>query len=155
MADAAALLGRDNIAVVIPALNEALRIRDVVEGALAHCDRVIVIDDGSDDGTSEAIADLPVTLLRHATRMGKGAGLRDGFAEALRQGALAVVTMAGPRVTLRRQHVVGVAWVTVLLIPLTLVPTLFVWQMPPASTWPLLKAGVCWRSRCPTRSGCG
>ena len=31
MADAAALLGRDNIAVVIPALNEALRIRDVVE----------------------------------------------------------------------------------------------------------------------------
>ena len=95
MADTAALLGRDNIAVVIPALNEALRIRDVVEGALAHCDRVIVIDDGSDDGTSEAIADLPVTLLRHATRMGKGAGLRDGFAEALRQGALAVVTMDG------------------------------------------------------------
>ena len=95
MADAAALLGRDNIAVVIPALNEALRIRDVVEGALAHCDRVIVIDDGSDDGTSDAIADLPITLLRHATRMGKGAGLRDGFAEALRQGALAVVTMDG------------------------------------------------------------
>ena len=95
MADTAALLGRDNIAVVIPALNEALRIRDVVEGALAHCDRVIVIDDGSDDGTSDAIADLPVTLLRHATRMGKGAGLRDGFAEALRQGALAVVTMDG------------------------------------------------------------
>src|SRR5690242_3812423 len=84
----APLLARDNIAVVIPALNEALRIRDVVEGALAQCDRVIVVDDGSDDGTSDAIADLPVTLLRHATRMGKGAGLRDGFAEALRQGAL-------------------------------------------------------------------
>ena len=89
------LLARDNIAVVIPALNEVLRIRGVVEGALAHCDRVIVIDDGSDDGTSDAIADLPITLLRHAARMGKGAGLRDGFAEALRQGALAVVTMDG------------------------------------------------------------
>ena len=88
MADASPPLSRDNIAVVIPALNEALRIRDVVEGALAHCDRVIVIDDGSDDGTSEAIADLPVTLLRHATRMGKGAGLRDGFAEALRPTAV-------------------------------------------------------------------
>ena len=95
MADSTSLLGRDTIAVVIPALNEALRIRGVVEGALAHCDRVIVIDDGSDDGTSEAIADLPITLLRHASRMGKGAGLRDGFAEALRQGALAVVTMDG------------------------------------------------------------
>ena len=91
----ASLLSRADIAVVIPALNEALRIRGVVEGALAQCERVIVIDDGSDDGTSDAISDLPVTVLRHATRMGKGAGLRDGFAEALRQGALAVVTMDG------------------------------------------------------------
>ena len=95
MADAAALLGRDNIAVVIPALNEVLRIRDVVEGALAHCDRVIVIDDGSDDGTAEAVADLPITVLRHARRMGKGAGLRSGFAEALQRGFAAVVTMDG------------------------------------------------------------
>lgn len=93
--ESAPLLARADIAVVIPALNEALRIRGVVEGALAHCDRVIVVDDGSDDGTSDAISDLPVTLLRHAARMGKGAGLRDGFAEALRQGALAVVTMDG------------------------------------------------------------
>jgi glycosyltransferase involved in cell wall biosynthesis len=95
MAEPAPFLSRDDIAVVVPALNEVLRIRDVVEGALAHCDRVIVVDDGSDDGTSEAIADLPVTLLRHAARMGKGAGLRDGFAEALRQGARAVLTMDG------------------------------------------------------------
>ena len=91
----APLLSRENIAVVIPALNEALRIRGVVVGALAQCDRVIVIDDGSDDGTSDAVSDLPITVLRHATRMGKGAGLRDGFAEALRHGALAVVTMDG------------------------------------------------------------
>ena len=56
---------------------------------------MIVIDDGSDDGTADAIADLPVTLLRHAHRMGKGASLRDGFAEALRHGALAVVSMDG------------------------------------------------------------
>ncbi len=88
-------LGLDDVAVVIPALNEALRIRDVVEGALAHCARVIVIDDGSDDDTSARIADLPVTLLRHPARMGKGASLRDGFAEAARQGVRAVVTMDG------------------------------------------------------------
>ena len=88
-------LHRDNIAIVIPALNEALRIRDVVEGALAHAPRVIVVDDGSDDGTADCIADLPVTVIRHARRMGKGAALRAGFAEAERQGALAVVTMDG------------------------------------------------------------
>ncbi|GHC02829.1 glycosyltransferase family 2 protein [Thermomonas carbonis] len=83
------------IAVVVPALNEALRIRGVVQGALHHCPNVIVVDDGSDDGTADAIADLPVVLLRHATRMGKGAGLRTGFAEALRRGLDAVVTMDG------------------------------------------------------------
>ena len=84
-----------NVAVVIPALNEALRIRGVVEAALAHSANVIVVDDGSVDGTAERIADLPVTVLRHARRLGKGASLRDGFAEALRRGHLGVVTMDG------------------------------------------------------------
>jgi glycosyltransferase involved in cell wall biosynthesis len=86
---------RGNVIVVIPALNEALRIREVVQGALAECDRVIVIDDGSDDDTAGKIGDLPITLLRHERRMGKGASLRDGFREALRQGAAAVLTMDG------------------------------------------------------------
>lgn len=90
-----AALSADRIAIVIPALNEALRIREVVQGALHHCPHVIVVDDGSDDGTADAVADLPVTLLRHARRMGKGAGLRDGFAEALRQGHAAVLSMDG------------------------------------------------------------
>ena len=85
----------DDIVVVIPALNEALRIRDVVEGALAECPRVLVIDDGSDDGTAERIADLPITLIRHEQRMGKGASLRDGFRHALRMGARAIVSMDG------------------------------------------------------------
>ena len=85
----------DRIAVVVPALNEALRIREVVAGALLHCPNVIVVDDGSDDGTPELVADLPVTLLRHARRLGKGAALRDGFAEALRRGHAAVVTLDG------------------------------------------------------------
>lgn len=85
----------ERIAVVIPALNEALRIRSVVEGALRHCPNVILVDDGSDDGTAEAVAGLPIAVLRHATRLGKGAGLRDGFGEALRRGFAAVVTMDG------------------------------------------------------------
>lgn len=89
------MLDRHNTAILIPALNERLRIREVVEAALREADTVIVIDDGSDDGTAECITDLPITLLRHATRMGKGASLRDGFAEALRQEMQAVVTMDG------------------------------------------------------------
>ena len=81
--------------MLVPALNEALRIRDVVTGALAHCANVIVVDDGSDDDTCARIADLPVIVLRHPQRMGKGASLRDGFAEALRRGFEAVLTMDG------------------------------------------------------------
>ena len=46
------------VAVLIPALNEELRIREVVQGALAHCPTVIVVDDGSTDRTLERIADL-------------------------------------------------------------------------------------------------
>ena len=88
-------LSADRIAVVIPALNEVLRIREVAEAALRHCPNVILVDDGSDDGTVEAVADLPLTVLRHPQRMGKGAALRDGFREALRQGHAAVLTMDG------------------------------------------------------------
>ena len=93
MADATALAART--CVIIPALNESLRIREVVTGALAHCPNVIVIDDGSDDGTSACIADLPIVLLRHETRRGKGASLREGFAEALARGFDGALTMDG------------------------------------------------------------
>ena len=89
------MLDRHNVAVVIPALNESLRIRGVVEAALRESDHVIVVDDGSDDGTATCIADLPVTVLRHPTRRGKGASLRTGFDEALRRGVRGVVTMDG------------------------------------------------------------
>jgi glycosyltransferase involved in cell wall biosynthesis len=55
----------------------------------------MVIDDGSDDRTPEIVATLPVTLLRHAHRLGKGEALRTGFREASRQGYDAVLTMDG------------------------------------------------------------
>ena len=81
--------------VLIPCLNEEAAIQSVVESVLALGAPVIVIDDGSDDRTPEIVADLPVTLLRHAERLGKGEALRLGFREALRQGYDAVLTMDG------------------------------------------------------------
>jgi glycosyltransferase involved in cell wall biosynthesis len=83
------------VAVVIPALNEALRIREVVQQCLRHCPWVIVVDDGSDDGTGACLRGLPVTVLRHPQRRGKGAALRSGFAEALAGGARGVLTLDG------------------------------------------------------------
>lgn len=86
-------LGR--IAVIVPALNEALAIAAVLDSVRALGLPVIVVDDGSDDGTPEIAAARGVTLIRHARRMGKGQALRDGFREALRQGFDGVVTMDG------------------------------------------------------------
>ena len=81
--------------VVIPALNEERAIRAVVTGALAHCEHVIVVDDGSSDGTSAATADLAIERIRHERPLGKARALQDGFRRALELGADGVLTMDG------------------------------------------------------------
>lgn len=81
--------------ILIPCLNEERAIRGVVGDALALGLPVIVVDDGSDDRTPEIVGAMPVTLLRHETRRGKGEALRTGFREARRMGYDAVVTMDG------------------------------------------------------------
>lgn len=81
--------------VIIPALNEEKAIRAVCEDALRYCARVIVVDDGSSDRTSEVIADLPLIRLRHPRPLGKARALIDGFQCALDLGADGVLTMDG------------------------------------------------------------
>lgn len=81
--------------VLIPCLNEERAIGRVVSEALALGLPVIVVDDGSDDRTPDIVGAMPVTLLRHETRRGKGEALRTGFREVLRVGYDAVVTMDG------------------------------------------------------------
>jgi glycosyltransferase involved in cell wall biosynthesis len=80
-------------AVVIPAYNEAATIRGVVARTLRYAGRVIVVDDGSVDGTSQALEGLPVTLLVHERNQGKAAGLWRGIEHALSLGVEAVVTL--------------------------------------------------------------
>jgi len=81
------------IAVVIPAYEEAATIAGIARRARRHADAVIVVDDGSRDGTAAAVAGLDVTLIRHARNLGKGASLADGIARALEGGADAVLTL--------------------------------------------------------------
>ncbi|HEY7871358.1 MAG TPA: glycosyltransferase family 2 protein, partial [Rudaea sp.] len=86
---------RSTAVVVIPALNEERAIRAVVRDALAQCGKVIVVDDGSSDGTGAAIADLPVECIRHDAPQGKASALQDGFRRALELGCAGVLTMDG------------------------------------------------------------
>lgn len=79
--------------VLIPAFNEAATIRGVVEGALAHTDSVVVISDGSTDGTVAALAGLAVEIVEHAQNRGKGRRLAEGLDHAVGAGADAVLTL--------------------------------------------------------------
>jgi glycosyltransferase involved in cell wall biosynthesis len=81
--------------VVIPAYNEAATIRDVALRAIRQNENVIVVDDGSTDGTAEALVDLPVAVLRNQTNCGKAASLWRAFQQALAAGASGVVTLDG------------------------------------------------------------
>jgi len=80
------------VVALIPAHDEAARIAAVVAGAAAHLP-VLVVDDGSTDGTAEVAAAARADVVRQQPNQGKGAALRAGFARALASGCAAVVTL--------------------------------------------------------------
>jgi dolichol-phosphate mannosyltransferase len=78
-----------SIAVVVPAHNEASHIGDVLGSMPAFVDRVFVVDDGSTDGTADAVlnvADDRIRLLRHERNGGVGAAMRTGYRAAIEDG---------------------------------------------------------------------
>ena len=80
--------------LLIPAHDERATIGAVVAAARRH-GPVLVIDDGSTDGTGEAASAAGAEVLRHARRLGKAQALRTGIAAARSRGASHVVTLDG------------------------------------------------------------
>ncbi|MGE0877921.1 MAG: glycosyltransferase [Acidimicrobiia bacterium] len=75
------------LSVVMPAYNEAGTIRDIVKAVLdsPFTAELIIVDDGSTDGTREILAaftDERVKVLLQTQNRGKGAALRRGFRAA-------------------------------------------------------------------------
>jgi len=76
------------LSVVIPAFNERGTIGEVIRRVrqVGLPTEIIVVDDGSTDGTADFLAemesDADLVLLRHPENRGKGAALRTGFARA-------------------------------------------------------------------------
>jgi polyprenyl-phospho-N-acetylgalactosaminyl synthase len=81
-----------NVFVIIPAYNEHVVIRQVVEQLLVYNYSVVVIDDGSDQELRPLVNNLPVWTLRHRVNLGQGAALQTGIEFALEKQAQYIVT---------------------------------------------------------------
>ena len=80
--------------VVIPVADEALTIARVSTAARVHAP-VVVVDDGSRDGSADVALAAGAEVLRHPRRLGKAQALLTGVAAARRRGAAAMITLDG------------------------------------------------------------
>lgn len=86
------------VAAVVPAYKEEKMIGQVIETMPDYVDHVVIVDDCSPDGTSEAVRavhDPRVTLIRHETNQGVGGAIITAHRAAMELGADVNVVMAG------------------------------------------------------------
>lgn len=82
----------DGVWIVVPAFNEGTRLTEALDSLCHRYSRVVVVDDGSDDDTSDVAGQFPVYRLRHLINRGQGAAIRTGLDFALTRGAKILVT---------------------------------------------------------------
>lgn len=86
--------GRRDVVVVMPVHNESEVLAGVLADVRSIFDRVIVVDDGSTDGSDEIARASGCTTLVHPINLGQGAALVTGITWALRdEQTSSIVTM--------------------------------------------------------------
>ena len=86
------------VAVIVPCFREVRLIKRTISGIPPFVDRVVVVDDASDDGTAEAVRtmrDARVELRMHAQNRGVGAAIVTGYRAALAAECDVLAVMAG------------------------------------------------------------
>jgi len=78
---------QSRVFLVIPSFNEGTVLSATIGGLVPYGYSMVVVDDASNDGTSEILKNLPVHYLRHPVNLGQGAALQTGMDYALAQGA--------------------------------------------------------------------
>jgi glycosyltransferase involved in cell wall biosynthesis len=88
-------LKTNGLYVIVPAYNEAKNIGEVLHAIIPYTDNIIVVDDGSEDNTTEEArkVSLNIIVVRHEMNKGKGGALRTGCDEAVRRGAKILALM--------------------------------------------------------------
>jgi glycosyltransferase involved in cell wall biosynthesis len=92
------MLEGKRVAVVVPAHDEEQLIATTLGGVPGFVDRIIVVDDGSADATSERVrsfGDTRVELVVHERNRGVGAAIVTGYTRALDEELDIVCVMAG------------------------------------------------------------
>lgn len=78
----------------LPVFNEAKHVNGVLDEVLKYCDDVLVVDDGSTDGTAEILAKrTDISVVTHNPNRGYGAALKTAFQYAIDNGYEAIVTI--------------------------------------------------------------
>lgn len=85
-------MDRLRIALVIPALNEAATIGDVVARAIKY-GTCVVVDDGSTDATALTARAAGAVVISHAVNQGYDAAINTGFQTAASSGCDAIITL--------------------------------------------------------------
>lgn len=83
------------VLAAIPAYNEAAEIETVVSSALEYADEVLVVDDGSTDGTPSIAREAGATVVEHERNRGYGGSLKTIFDQAARSQAAHLVILDG------------------------------------------------------------
>ncbi|HET6244630.1 MAG: DUF2062 domain-containing protein [Bacteroidetes bacterium] len=82
------------ICVIIPTYNNATTLKKVIDDVLEYTDNVIVVNDGSTDGTSDILALYKdIKQVNYRNNVGKGWALRKGFEFAIEQGFDQAITI--------------------------------------------------------------
>ena len=83
------------VLAAIPCFNEAGFIADVVKGVRKFVPEVVVIDDGSTDGTVEAAQLAGAFVIKHPAQQGAGAATKTAFLTAMERDVDILVTLDG------------------------------------------------------------